>query len=156
MFYEEALNKAGCSYKLRYNNSSFNNNGKKYNRKRNIIWFNPLFSKNMIKKVDKSCLDLVEKYFPAKRMPNKVFNRNTLEVSHSCMPNLKTVINLHNHKTIDEVAGPNKKSCNCINSLKCSLNQLCLIENTLHKAFISSDLPNYIDKVYIGIGVPPI
>ena len=71
------------------------------------------------------------------------------------MPNLKSVINSHNHKIIDEVADPNKKSCNCINSLQCPLNQLCRIKNTLYKAIISSDLPNYTDKVYIGISEPP-
>ena len=137
--YEEALNKAGYSCKLRYNNSSFNNNDKKYNCKQNIIWFNPPFSKNEIKKVGKSFLDLVDKYFPAKHILNKIFNRNTLKVSYSCMLNLKSVINSHNHKIIDKVADPNKKSCNYINSLQCPLNQLCLIENTLYKTVISSE-----------------
>ena len=71
------------------------------------------------------------------------------------MPNLKSIINSHNHKMIDKVADSNKKSCNCITSQQYPLNQLCLIKNTLHKAVISSDLPNYTDKVYIGISEPP-
>ena len=46
--YEKALSEAGYDVKLKYNPKK---NTKQKNRKRNIIWFNTPFSKNVVTKI---------------------------------------------------------------------------------------------------------
>ena len=44
--YQEALNKSGYDYKLKYQKNTSATNSKQQ-RKRNIIWFNPPYSMNV-------------------------------------------------------------------------------------------------------------
>ena len=81
----------------------------------------PPFSKNLITKVGKSFLSLVGKYFPATHKLKKIFNRKKKLAIVACR---------HNHKIIEEVADPNKKSCNFFNIRQRPLHQICLIENS--------------------------
>ena len=37
-------------------------------------------------------------YFLPYNKFHKIFNRNTVKISYSCMPNMKTIINAHNQK----------------------------------------------------------
>ena len=48
------------------NNNNNNNNNPRtgIQRKRNIIWFNPRFSKNVATKIRRYFLNLVDKHFP--------------------------------------------------------------------------------------------
>ena len=67
------------------------------NRKRNIIWFNPLYSSNVVTKVGKHFLSLLDKHFPPYNKFHEIFNRNTVKISYSCLPDMETIINSHNH-----------------------------------------------------------
>jgi len=69
-------------------------------RKRKIIWFNPPFSKNVSTKVGNHFLKLINKHFPRHHKFHKLFNKNNVKVSYSCMPNMKNIINMHNKKII--------------------------------------------------------
>ena len=71
--------------------SNYNNNPRKRNR--NIIWFNPPFSKNVATKIGRYFLNLLDKHFPQDHKFHKIFNRNNIKVSYSCMPNIKSAIN---------------------------------------------------------------
>ena len=51
------------------------------NRQRNIIWFNPPFSKNVKTNIARNFLSLVDTHFPAGHKLHKIFNRNTVKVS---------------------------------------------------------------------------
>ena len=82
--YEKALSEAGYDNKLKYNP---NKKTKQKNRKRNIIWFNPPYSKNVVTKVGHYFLKLLEKHFPRHHKLHKIFNRNTVKVSYSCTKN---------------------------------------------------------------------
>ena len=66
--------------------SNYNNNPRKRNR--NIIWFNPPFSKNVATKIGRYFLNLLDKYFPRDHKFHKILNRNNIKVSYSCMPNI--------------------------------------------------------------------
>ena len=55
--YEEALKKSGYSYNLTYIPNLHQVTNK--NRKRNITWFNPPFSKNVSTNVGKRFLNLI-------------------------------------------------------------------------------------------------
>ena len=154
--YQEALNKCGYSYKLSYetpvNENKITN---KKSRKRNIIWFNPPFSKSVCTNVAKYFLELINKHFPINHKYRKIFNRNNLKVSYSCMRNMKTIVNTHNKKTLNENNEAIKKRCNCQRKTTCPLKGECLSENTLYAGTISSNLPNYSRKEYAGISAPP-
>ena len=69
-------------------------------RKRNIIWFNPPFSKNVATKIGRYFLNLIDKDFSQDHKFHKIFNRNNIKVSYSCMPNIKSAINSHNRKIL--------------------------------------------------------
>ena len=124
------------------NNDNNNNNNPRTGkqRKRNIIWFNPPFSKNVATKIGRYFLNLVDKHFPRDHKFHKIFNRNNIKVSYSCMPNIKSAINSHNRKILHPPVNNQSRTCNCIN---------CLNENTLYQADISSE--NFPTKFYYGI-----
>ena len=48
--------------------------------RRNIIWFNSPFSKNVKTNIARSFLKLVDSHFPIGHKLHKVFNRNTIKV----------------------------------------------------------------------------
>ena len=62
------------------------------NRARNIIWFNPLYSQNVKTNIGKTFLNLVKKHFPRDHKLYKIFNRNTLKLSYSCMSSMSRLI----------------------------------------------------------------
>ena len=88
--YQEALHKSGYNHKLTFQKTSTNNTQHRQ-RKRNIIWFNPPFSKSVVTKIGKTFLRLIDRYFPPHHKLHKLFNRNNVKVSYSCMPNVKSI-----------------------------------------------------------------
>ena len=72
-----------------------------------IIWFNPPYS--------------------------KLFNRNTMKISYSCMQNVKAIVNGHNKSIIKE-KHQNDRTCNCMNRESCPLNKSCLSTNIVYEA----------------------
>ena len=58
----------------------------KKRQKQKIVWFNPPFLMNVKTSVGQGFLKLVKKHFP----------KNMLEVSHSCMCNIASVISSYN------------------------------------------------------------
>ena len=56
--------------------------------KRQIIWFNPPFNLKIKIKIGKLFLNPLEKHFPSHNKLHKLFNRNTVKISYSCMPNM--------------------------------------------------------------------
>ena len=125
----------------------------KHNRKRNIIWFNPPFSKNVKTNVGKYFLNLVKKHFPKEHIYHKLFNRNNVKISYSCTPNINQTINAHN-KNITKEETVQKNSCNCTKRNECPLNNNCLNTNLIYKATISSNVPST-PKTYIGLTEGP-
>ena len=70
------------------------------------------------------------------------------------MPNIKSIVNAHNKHVIykaDDSTKQTKDTCNCRNKSKCPLNNQCLSENVLYTATITSNLPNYDAKRYVGV-----
>ena len=145
--YEEALKKSGFNQKLEYKKI----NKRKRNRTRKIIWFNPPFDSNVNINVGKQFLNLISKHFPKEHKYHKLFNRNTIKVSYSCLPNMKSIIIGHNNKILNEEQQENindkKKQCNCRNKDECPLNGSCQIESIIYKAIVSTDEQDF---EYIG------
>ena len=62
------------------------------NQKRNITSFNPPYSKLLKTKTGKYFFRLLNKHFPPRHELHKIFNKNFLTFSYSCIPNLKARI----------------------------------------------------------------
>ena len=75
--YQDALRSSGYDYELKYAERP---NRKKRNRQRNIIWFNPPFSKSVSTNIAARFLRLLDKHFPTRNKLHKIFNRNTVKV----------------------------------------------------------------------------
>ena len=156
-FYEDALQRSGYNHNFAYHPANDHTNGytnqRKKNRKRNIIWFNPPFDKNVSTNIGKNFLNLIRRYFPKNHKFHKIFNKNTVKVSYSCMPNIKSIISSHNRKTLDPKApipNENERTCNCIKKDQCPLQQKCLTKNVIYKATITTANPDT-EKEYIGL-----
>ena len=105
---------------------------------RNIIWFNPPYSRSVRTNVGRKFLALVGEHFPASNKLSKIINKNTLKVSYSCMGNMKTIVNKHNTRILNKDKMNNNKSyCNCRIKESCPLPGNCMISNIIYKAEIS-------------------
>ena len=110
-YYEQGLASSGYNEKLTYQQQEENKNIRK-NRKRRIIWFNPPCSKSLKTNTGKYFFRLRNKHFPPGHKLPKLFNKNTLKLSYSCMPNLKAKFDGHNKKILENTPPPKAKLCN--------------------------------------------
>ena len=84
-------------------------------------------------------LRLINKHFHRGTKLNKIFNKNSLKVSYSCMPNMSSVIKSHNARVIKgKVDKSPKKMCNCRVKNNCPLNGKCLNKSVVYKATVTS------------------
>ena len=109
--YEDVLKQSGSNnINLKYQALiTFNT---KQKRRRNIIWFNPPFSRDVSTNVAKKFLQFLEKHFRPSNSLHKIFNRNTIKVSYCCTQKLDNIIKLHNKELIS--SNSPILSCNCI------------------------------------------
>jgi hypothetical protein len=122
------------------------------NRQRNIIWFNPPFSKSVNTNIGREFLSLIDNHFPLQHKLHKIFNRNTLKMSYSCMNNVKSIITKHNAHIITNSQSQNTETdnCNCDNKNTCPLPKQCMTNNIIYKATVTTNNTNDI-KHYIGM-----
>ena len=148
--YQTALGHSNFAHKLEY--MPYVTRQSRRNRQRNIIWFNPPFSKNIKTNIARNFLDLVDTHFPAGHKLHKIFNRNTVKVSYSCMNNVKNIISKHNTRIIrkSQPQVTNTTSCNCRNKKTCPLQNKCMSKDIVYKATISTCNTND-TKHYIGM-----
>ena len=154
--YENALKESGYKVNLSYNPTDKEKTPSKH-RKRNIIWFNPPYNKNVATKIGRKFLQLIDKHFPRHHKFYKLFNRNNIKVSYSCTKNIKSVIQSHNKKILqgnDNDAWSVPK-CNCRLKDSCPLNGSCLVERSIYQATVTcDDEPDYETMHYIGLAEP--
>jgi hypothetical protein len=104
--YQQALDKSGYNHKLQFKHP-LNLTTNKKTRSRKIKWYNPPYSKNVSTSVGQSFLKIIDEEFPADHPLHKIFNRNTVKISYSCMPNIKQTIDGHNKSTLSTISSTN-------------------------------------------------
>ena len=115
----------------------------------NKITMNNLpYSKLVKTNVGKLFLPLVNKHLPTTHKYRKIFNKNTIKISYSCKPNIKSKISTHNKKILNKPVNQNTRKCNCINKNTFPLNGNSLLENILNIAAIKSDRKDYQPRNY--------
>ena len=118
----------------------------KRKQSRNIIWFNPPFSRNVTTNVAKTFLHLLDKHFPKSNKLHKIFNRNTVKVSYCCTGTLFHIIRSHNKNVINGKKLANLK-CNCRNKSVCPLDGNCQQNDVIYKCIASTSVNP--DKLYL-------
>ncbi len=148
--YQNALRHSNFDHKLDYMKQASQKTRR--NRHRNIIWFNPPFSKNVKTNIARNFLCLIDKHFPPNHKLHKIFNRNTVKVSYSCMNNVKSIISKHNTR----ITGRSKPQCEvidpctCRDKKTCPLQEKCMTKDIVYKATITTSNTNS-TKHYIGM-----
>ena len=99
-------------------------------------------------------LRLIFKHFPKKSRLQKIFNKNTVKVSYSCMPNLASIIKAHNNVVLKDNGTSLQKPCNCWKKDLCPLNSERQSNNIIYNAEIENTSRNE-TKVYIGLTEHP-
>ena len=119
-------------------------------RQRNIIWFKPPFRKNVRSNIGHDFLNLIDKHFPKSSRFHKIFSRNTIKVSYSCMQNVNNIIFNHNRRLLGRKKKTTAdKNCNCRNKEYCPLDNQCLTTNVIKIAEIKDNVCGD-TKEYIG------
>ena len=90
--------------------------------------------------IGKNFLRFLLKHFPANNNIHKIFNKNTVKVSYSCMKNMNSIISGHNHNTLN----PKQKllGCNYRKKDSCPLNGKCLTPKVIYRADASNEANN--------------
>ena len=145
--YEEALRNSGYENpRLSFTRKSTIKRGRQ--RKRNIIWFNPPYNKNVSTNVARLFLNLVDKHFTKKNNLHKVFNRNNVKISYSCTENVSSIISSHNKK-MSTKKEDDVLTCNCRDKTNCPLDGQCRTQSVIYKCEVTAE--NLPKKVYIGL-----
>ena len=118
-FYNDALSASGYTEKIVYKENPPINVSNQRNI--NITWFNPPFSINVTTNIAKKFLLLIDKHFPKKHKFHKLFNRNNVKVSYSCLPNMSSMISSHNKNILTKKEINNTRACNCRRRSECPL-----------------------------------
>ena len=148
--FQEALNKSGYKYTLRYDPhaSEPRSKSKKKNRKRNILWYNPPYNSTVGTNVGREFLKLIDECFPPNHKLHKVFNRRNVKVSYSTTPNVAQIIAAKNSKIL-KPPETEKRKCNCPRNKVCPLEGKCLSEEIIYQATVTH--PSTEPKTYIGL-----
>ena len=145
--YENALHKSGYKSSLKYSEEINQHSSSK--RIRKIIWFNPPFNQTVKTNVAKLFLRLLDKHFPKSHLLHKIFNRNTIKVSYSCMNNVSQIIKQHN-RNVSNKKEKQTNPCNCRNKNECPLNGNCKVQSVIYKCTVSAT-QTFKQRVYLGI-----
>ena len=148
--YEQCLSNCRYKEKLNYGDPTPLNLITKRKRQRNILWFNPAYSKTVKTKIGQFFLELIKKHFPKEHKFHKIFNKNTLKLSYSWVAHIKTKANAHNREILQNTPSKNAKHCNCKQKEICPMNGACLEESLVYYATISCNDKNYKPKLYKG------
>ena len=152
-YYQEALRRSGHMHTLKFNPPRARNRI----RKKDIIWFNPPFSKTVETNIGRKFLQLIDKHFPRNNNLHKIFNRKTVKVSYGCMTNMGSIISSHNKKILQERNPLERGTCNCQRRHReeCPLDGECTTDNLMYEAKIASSEKGSREKEYVGISEPP-
>ena len=146
-YYNDALAASGYKETISFDNSKQNH---KRTRSRKVIWFNPPFSINVKTDVARKFLKIVGKNFPRNHKLRKLFNKNTLKVSYSCLPNMSSIISSHNKKVLSNNITQNDITCNCRQKELCPLKGKCQDKNVIYLCNVKTQ-ENQEGSNYIGL-----
>ena len=108
---------------------------------------------NVKTNIGKTFLKLVRKHFPKRNALNKIFMKNTLKVSYSCMGNIASIISSHNRNILNPDI-ISEFGCNCRSRNECPLQNKCLTPKIIYRANVEN-YTNDEKKFYYGVSETP-
>ena len=107
--------------------------------------------------VAKTFLTLIDKHSSNNKRLSKIFNRNTIKVSYSCLLNVNQTISINNHRLLQlhrmKESTQDSKLCKCRQKKKnnsCPLDGKCLTKCVVYKATVTETTSNN-QETYIGL-----
>ena len=101
--------------------------------------YNPPYSKKVETNIGKRFLSLIDVHFPKSNPLHKIFNRNTIKLSYSCMPSVRTIISNHNKLELNKPEQTDViKNCNCWNSKACPMDGNRIEQSIVYQEEIST------------------
>ena len=147
--YNTALRNSGYNENIEYRSPEETRPRKQRTRKRHVMWFNPPWNSAVATNIASKFLKLVDKHFGNHSPFHKYFNRHTIKVSYSCMPNMASIISSHNRRIINSNERITEQGCNCRGgSNNCILQGHCQTSNLIYKCTVTTASGN---KEYIGL-----
>ena len=146
--FREALKNAGYTYTLKFDPNANMQTKRKRSSKKNVLWFNPPYSKAVKTNVGAKFLKLVDKHFPKSNPLSEIFNRRKVKISYRTTANMKKLLSSHNQKILNiNKNQENKKMCNC-RTPPCPLQGKCQTDNLVYQATVKTDREK---QTYIGL-----
>ena len=146
--YQAALNNSGFKYTLKYNPQHHQSGPKKPSRRRSIIWFNPPYNKGVKTNVGKIFFRILRESFTEGHIFRKIFNKNTIKLSYSCMDNIASTIKRKNKRLLNNSKTCENLPCNCRVKTDCPLNGDCRKKNIIYSATVKTTQGN---ETYTGL-----
>ena len=100
--FQEALDKAGYKYKLKYDPDCATAKKRNRNRKRPVLWFNPPYCATVKTNVGAKFLKLISKHFPKTNPLHRVINRKNTKVSYRTTANMEKNYIFTQHENYSE------------------------------------------------------
>ena len=101
--YQKALSESGYHEKLEYQSENSNLSQNRRKRKRQVIWYNPPYNKNLETNLGKQFFQILDKHFPKGHCFHKIFNRNSIKLSYSCTKNVGMLIKTFNCQKLEKL-----------------------------------------------------
>ena len=114
--YQDALHSSGYKQKLEFLKiTPLANPKKKRQRRRKVIWFTPPFSNQVRGNIGRKFLQLLDSHFYPGHPHSKLFNRKTIKISYSTLPNIGQIISAYNRKILSNTTTTTEpeRTCNC-------------------------------------------
>jgi len=139
--YDNALRASGYERELKFEPHRERN---VRNRNRKVIWYNPPFCSHVKSDIGRKFLRMIDKHFPRNHRYAKIFNRSTIKISYSCMPNMATVIKNHNNRLLKPPIENEGSQCNCEVKPNCPLSGVCMTPCMTYAATVTADRKEWI------------
>ena len=92
-------------------------------------------------------MKVIVKHFPKHHRYHKIFNKNTIKLSYSCIQNMGNVITKHNKKLPFQGFEQPTRMCNCRDKASCPMDQNCLQKCFVYQVQVDSANSR---KYYLG------
>ena len=136
--YQNAIYKSGYHHTLTYQPAT---SKKRRKRHRNILWFNPPFSKNCTTLVGRRFFNILQSSFPKGHPLSKIFNKTTVKMSFSTVRNMKAILGAHNARVLKDEE-KKQEPCNCQRNKICPMNRVaggCNATNLVYQVDVAAE-----------------
>ena len=150
---QEALDQSGYKHQLEFQPPINNFQIKKKNRSRKVTWFNPPYSASVKSNLGNECLKWLDTAFTRSNPLHKLFTRQTVKVSYTCMSNIAKAVARHNAKILqaNQQEEHQQPECNCRGGpASCPVEGRCQTDCVVYRATVTDTVSGKVER-YTGV-----